>query len=147
VIARRAFVVTMATGLATTRGRAPAQGSGKTPHVGYVGTIAKFVAQGMDVIVASNPYALEAAVKTTRNISIVGLDLESDPVAKGWVAISGKQRQFLREAVPMIDRIAILGDPRVNDLQFKATETAAHSLRLTTQRLLVTSPDGIPATA
>jgi len=203
VIARRAFVVTMATGLATIRGRALAQGPGKTPRVGYVGgtvgsseiflktlqelghvqgrnvyldvvilppegrryseAIAKFVAQGMDVIVASNPYALEAAVKAIRNIPIVGLDLESDPVAKGWVAslahpggnvtgifldipeLSGKQLQFLREAVPMIDRIAILGDPRVNDLQFKATETAAHSLRLTTQRLLVTSPDGIPA--
>jgi len=128
----------------------------------YTETVAKFLSQRMDMIVASNPYALEATVKATRTVPVVGLDLESDPVAKGWVAslarpggnvtgifldipeISGKQLQFLREAMPKIDRIAILGDPRVNDLQFKATETAASTLRLTTQRLPVTSVDGIP---
>ena len=130
----------------------------------YTETVAKFLSQRMDMIVASNPYALEATVKATRTVPVVGLDLESDPVAKGWVAslarpggnvtgifldipeISGKQLQFLREAMPKIDRIAILGDPRVNDLQFKATETAASALRLTTQRLPVTSVDGIPGT-
>jgi putative ABC transport system substrate-binding protein len=128
----------------------------------YSETVAKFVTQGADVIVASNPYALEAVVQATRTIPVVGLDLESDPVAKGWVAslarpggnvtgifldipeISGKQLQFLREAMPKIDRIEILGDPRVNDLQFKATEAAARALRLTAQRLPVTSFDGIP---
>jgi len=128
----------------------------------YRDIIAKLVAQRVDVIVATNPYSLEVATKATQAIPIVGLDLESDPVAKGWVAslarpggnvtgifldipeISGKQLQFLREAVPKLERVAILGDPQVNDLQFSATEAAARALRLTAHRLPVTSQTEIP---
>jgi hypothetical protein len=86
------------------------------------------------------------ATKATQAIPIVGLDLESDPVAKGWVTslarpggnvtgifldipeMSGKQLQFLSEAVPKLERVAVLGDPRVNDLQFSSTEAAARRL-------------------
>ena len=136
---------------------------GHTQRAQYRDIIAKFVAQRVDVIVATNPYSLEVATKATQAIPIVGLDLESDPVAKGWVAslarpggnvtgifldipeISGKQLQFLREAVPKLERVAILGDPQVNDLQFLATEAAAQALRLISHRLPVTRQTEIPA--
>jgi ABC-type uncharacterized transport system substrate-binding protein len=137
-----------------------ATGPGAQPKR-YNDAIVKFVRQPVDVIVAANPHALEIAIKATRTIPIVGLDLESDPVARRWVTslarpggnmtgifldipeMSGKQLQFLREGVPKLERVAILGDPQVNDLQFKATEAAARAVRLTTERFTTTNLDGI----
>src|SRR5262245_25035340 len=37
------------------------------------------------IIFAGNPYPIRAAMKATRTIPIVGIDLESDPVARGLV--------------------------------------------------------------
>jgi putative tryptophan/tyrosine transport system substrate-binding protein len=37
-----------------------------------------------NVIVAASRYAFEAAMRATNTIPIVGIDLESDPVASGW---------------------------------------------------------------
>jgi putative tryptophan/tyrosine transport system substrate-binding protein len=135
--------------------------SGTSPRHGEVA--AKFAAQGVDLIVAAGPPALAAAAGATRTIPIVGIDLESDPVAKGWVAslsrpggnvtgifldipeMSGKQLQFLQEAVPKLERVAVLGDPRVNDLQFKAADMAARGAGLTALMLRVTRADEIAA--
>jgi putative ABC transport system substrate-binding protein len=39
-----------------------------------------------DVIIATGPYAIQAAMTATGSIPIVGIDLESDPVAKGWAS-------------------------------------------------------------
>src|SRR5262249_7997923 len=38
-----------------------------------------------DVILAASQYAFVAAMKATTTIPIVGIDLENDPVASGWV--------------------------------------------------------------
>src|SRR5204862_4144766 len=38
-----------------------------------------------NVIFASNPYAIQVVTKATKTIPIVGVDLESDPVASGLV--------------------------------------------------------------
>jgi ABC transporter substrate binding protein len=37
-----------------------------------------------DVIIATGPHAIQAAMSATSVLPIVGVDLESDPVAKGW---------------------------------------------------------------
>jgi putative tryptophan/tyrosine transport system substrate-binding protein len=37
-----------------------------------------------DVIMAAAPYAIDAAIRATTTIPIVGLDLESDPVGNRW---------------------------------------------------------------
>jgi putative tryptophan/tyrosine transport system substrate-binding protein len=104
---------------------------------------AQFVAAGVDVILAATPSAIEATTRATRTIPIVGVDLESDPVAKGWAAtlahpggnftgfvldipeMSGKQLQFRKELKPDLSRVAVLGDPRMNELQSRAAEAAA----------------------
>jgi putative tryptophan/tyrosine transport system substrate-binding protein len=39
----------------------------------------------MNVIFAAAPAALAAVSKATTSIPVVGIDLESDPVAKGYV--------------------------------------------------------------
>ncbi len=122
---------------------------------------AKLVAQRVDVILAANPHSLGALTKATSSTPIVGVDLESDPIAKGWVAslarpgrnttgffldipeMSGKLLQFLTEVRPGLSGVAILGDPRINELQFRATEAAARSAGLTFQLSQVASANDI----
>jgi putative ABC transport system substrate-binding protein len=139
--------------------RTPGDTVEQYPHLA-----AGLVAAGVDVILAANPHSLEAVTQATKTIPVVGVDLESDPVARGWVAslarpggnvtgffldipeMSGKQLQFLKEVKPTLTRVAVIGDPRVNDLQFRAIETAARPAGFTLQPLPVTSPNEIPAT-
>lgn len=45
--------------------------------------------------------------------------------AVGALGARRRAEQFLREVKPDVARVAVLGDPRVNDLQFGATEAAA----------------------
>jgi putative tryptophan/tyrosine transport system substrate-binding protein len=87
----------------------------------------------VDVIFApGGPVLVAAAREATSSIPIVAHDLESDPVAKGWVKtlarpggnmtgffldtpeISGKQVGLLREVLPYLSRIAVLGVPGLN---------------------------------
>ena len=49
----------------------------------YPDFVAQLVAAGVDVILAGNPSWIEATTRATKTIPIVGVDLESDPVAKG----------------------------------------------------------------
>ena len=110
---------------------------------------AGLVAGQPDVIAAANPHSIDALSKLTKTIPIVGIDLESDPVARGWVAslarpggnitgffmdlpeISGKQLQFLRELAPTLRRVGVLGAPGVNEPQFLAIEGAARQIGVT----------------
>ena len=128
----------------------------------YVDLAAKLVAVRAEVVLASNPQALEAMTKATKTIPIVGVDLESDPLAKGWVGsvarpggnvtgffldipeMSGKQLQLLKEVTPTLQRVAVIGDRRVNEGQFRATQAAARAGGLAVQQLLIKSPEEIP---
>jgi putative tryptophan/tyrosine transport system substrate-binding protein len=120
---------------------------------GYPALARQMVAGRPDIIIATNPYSIDAAVKTTSTIPIVAIDLESDPVARGWVAslsrpggnltgffldapeLSGKHLQFLREIKPDLRRVAVLGAIHINELQFHAAAVAAKTAGIT----LVTS--------
>jgi putative tryptophan/tyrosine transport system substrate-binding protein len=106
------------------------------------------VRQNMRVIFAATPQAVAVVGNATTSIPVVALDLESDPVAKGYVKslarpggnmtgmfldipeLSGKQVGLLKEIVPRLSRIAIFGIPSLNALQFAATETAVRALAL-----------------
>jgi len=106
------------------------------------------VRRNVNVIFASVPDAVVAARKATTSIPIVADDLESDPIAKGYVKnlarpggnltemfldlpeLSGKQVGLLKEIVPRLSRIAIFGIPDLNAAQFAATETAVRALAL-----------------
>jgi ABC-type uncharacterized transport system substrate-binding protein len=103
----------------------------------------------IDVILAAAPYAIQAVINATSTIPIVGIDLESDPVARGWVKslarpegnftgffldipeLGGKQIELLKEAVPTVARLAVLWDATIGTVQFRATETAARPSELT----------------
>lgn len=105
------------------------------------------------VIFAGTPYAIRAAVKATSTIPIVGVDLESDPVASELVKsnarpggnftgffldipdLGGKQIELLMEAVKSVSRLAIIWDETIGSVQFRATETAPRPAGVTLQSL------------
>jgi putative ABC transport system substrate-binding protein len=106
------------------------------------------VRRNVNVILAATPDAVAAAKSATTTIPVIGVDLENDPVAKGYVKslarpggnitgtfldipeLSGKQVELLKEIVPGLSRIAIFGDSRLNALQFTATKNAVRALAL-----------------
>jgi putative ABC transport system substrate-binding protein len=114
----------------------------------------------VDVIVApGGPELIAAARQATSSIPIVAHDLESDPLAKGWVKslarpggnvtgffldmpeLSGKQIALLRDVLPGLSRIGVLGVPGLNAVQFAATEAAAKAVGLEVETLEVRSPE------
>jgi putative ABC transport system substrate-binding protein len=102
----------------------------------------EFVALKCKVIMAGTPYAIRAATRTTNTIPIIGVDLESDPVASGLVKslarpggnftgffldipdLGGKQIQLLMEALRQVSRIAVIWDETIGEVQFHAAEAA-----------------------
>jgi putative ABC transport system substrate-binding protein len=111
-----------------------------------IGEVAnELVALNCDVIFAAGPYAIQALVRATTTTPIVGIDLESDPIANGWASsigrpggnltgvfldhpeLGGKQIELLKEAVPTLSRLAFLWDSTVGLIQFRATEASART--------------------
>jgi len=112
---------------------------------------ADLVRLNVAVLVVRGAAALAAAKDATSHIPTVAVDLESDPVAMGFVRnlaqpggnitgvfldlpeLSGKQLQLLKEVIRPISRVAILGDPALNGPQFQATAGAARALAIEPQ--------------
>jgi putative ABC transport system substrate-binding protein len=115
----------------------------------------------VNVIAAITPGAVPAARNATTSIPIVALDLESDPLAKGYVKslarpggnmtgmfldlpeLSAKQVGLLKEIIPRLSRIAIFGIPGLNEAQFAAAKTAVQALRLESEIIELRSPDDL----
>ena len=88
--------------------------------------IERAIGRNPEVMVLAGPHAIATASKLTKRIPIVGIDLESDPVAAGFVKslarpggnvtgvwldlpeLAGKQIEFLRELVPGITAAGVL---------------------------------------
>ena len=104
------------------------------------------IRRNVNVIFAGTPEAVVAARDATTSIPIVGVDLESDPLAKGYVKslarpggnmtgmfldlpeLSGKQVGLLKEIIPRLSRIAIFGIPELNAAQFAAAKSAVQAV-------------------
>ena len=109
---------------------------------------ADLVARKVDIICPVSPVAVRAARAATKTIPIVVSDLESDPVAEGFVSsvarpggnltgvfldfpdFSKKWLELLKEAVPKSATIAVIWDPATGTTQLKAVEAAAPTLAL-----------------
>jgi putative tryptophan/tyrosine transport system substrate-binding protein len=122
------------------------------------------VRRDVNVIFAATPEAVAVVRNATNSIPIVALDLESDPVAKGYVKslarpggnltgifldlpeLSGKQVGLLKEIVPRLSRVAIFGIPEVNTAQFAAAETAVRMLALEAEIMEVRIADDFEQT-
>jgi putative ABC transport system substrate-binding protein len=103
------------------------------------------VRRPVEVLLIGNPHRIRAAMNVTKTIPIVGIDLESDPVASGFVKslarpgtnvsgiwmdlpeLAGKQLQFLREIVPTLSRVGVVWDERIGGPQFSQAQAAARA--------------------
>jgi putative ABC transport system substrate-binding protein len=118
----------------------------------------ELVEEGVQVICAVSPPAVRAAREATPSIPIVAMDLESDPVANGWVAslarpgsnitgifldlpdFNAKSLQLLREAVPLLTKVAVFWHPVSGNLQLEAVRRAAVALDVMIEVFEVGSP-------
>lgn len=112
----------------------------------------------VDAILAIAAPGVIAASKATRAIPIVAVDLESDPVAGGFAAslarpggnitglfldfpeLSGKWIQMLKEAMPKLERVAVLWDPSIGLYLLRGAEAAGASMRVQIARLEAHGP-------
>ena len=126
------------------------------------GLAAELVRLKVDVIVSGGPTATGSAKEATVTIPIV-MAFDNDPVGSGFVAslarpggnitglstlspeISGKQLELLREIVPRLSRVAVLGNsPNPGNAQvLKEMELAAGAFGVKLQYLDVLSPKDI----
>jgi len=130
---------------------------------GAVQTLAAELVQlKVDVIVAAGDPSIDAARRATTTIPIV-MVAAGDPMRGGFVAslarpggnvtgmtflsreLAAKRLELLKEAVPTISRVGVLWNPDNPGglLDFKATQAAAETLRLTLQSLEVRTPTDI----
>ena len=116
------------------------------------------VQQRVQAICAVSPPAVRAAREVTQSIPIVAMDLESDPVANGWVAslahpggnitgifldlpsFNAKSLQLLREAVPTLTKVAVFWHPVSGNLQLEAVRKAAIALGIAMEMFEVSRP-------
>jgi putative ABC transport system substrate-binding protein len=121
---------------------------------------AELVRLNVDVIVTSGPPSTRAAKKATSTIPIVMAE-DPDPVATGLVAslarpggnitglsslspeISGKRLEILKEVLPKLSRVAVLGTG--NAALVRETDLAAQALGLQLQYLEIREPNDIEA--
>jgi putative ABC transport system substrate-binding protein len=126
------------------------------------GLAAELVRLKVDVIVTAGPQATRPAKEATITIPIV-MAQDSDPVGNGFVAslarpggnitglsnfaseINGKRLELLKETVPKLSRVAVLGSSTEpgNAQALRETDLAAAALRVQLQHIDVRGRDDI----
>jgi putative ABC transport system substrate-binding protein len=118
---------------------------------------AELIEEKVDVVVAVSTAAVRAVQAASTTIPIVAHDLETDPVASGFIAnyaqpggrITGvffdfpdfrtKWLELLREVIPGLASIALLWDPASGVTQLEALQAAGNQLRLKARTLKVSA--------
>jgi putative tryptophan/tyrosine transport system substrate-binding protein len=123
---------------------------------------AELIRLKVDVIVTAGPADTRAAKEATSTIPIV-MTFDNDPVGNGFIAslarpggnitglstlapeLSSKQLELLKEIVPKLSRVAILGNSTNpgNALALRETEVAAKTFGLKLQYLDILDPKAI----
>jgi ABC-type uncharacterized transport system substrate-binding protein len=114
-----------------------------------------------DVFVATARPSIEAARAATAELPIVANDLESDPIASGYVAnlarpggnitglfldapgLCSKWLQQMREVLPKVRKIAVLWDTTTGRYQLDAILAAANSMSIDIQVMEHRDSDGM----
>ena len=126
------------------------------------GLAAELVRLNVNVIVAGGPPAIQAAKHATERIPVV-MAAVADPVATGFVAslarpggnitgisnmmpeLVGKQLELLKEVLPAVSRVALLGNPTnpANASLIQHAQNAARALGVRLQPLEARDRSGI----
>ena len=124
--------------------------------------IAELLRLSVDLIVTAGPAVTRPVKEATSTIPIV-MAFDSDPVGSGFVAslarpggnitglsslspeLTGKRLELLKETVPKLLRVAVLGNPgnTATALNFKEAEVAAGAYGLQVQSLEVRGPSDL----
>ena len=122
---------------------------------------AELVQLKVDVLLAVGPPAMRAALAAGRDIPIVALDLETDPVASGYAEsyshpggnltglfldapqLAGKWLELLKAIVPRLSRVVVLWDPTEGSVHLDAVRNAAPALGVKLQVLEIHAPEDI----
>ena len=135
-------------------------GEGKSERVRAL--VAELVRIKVNIIVTSGPSATRPAKEATSTIPIV-MAFDTDPVANGFVAslarpggnitglsilapeLSGKRLELLKEIVPRLSHVAVLGNSTFpgNAQMLRETELAADAFGVKVQYLDVLAPKDI----
>jgi ABC-type uncharacterized transport system substrate-binding protein len=135
-------------------------GEGKSDEVAGLAT--ELTHSKVDVIVTAGPAATRSAKQATATIPVV-MGNEGDPVGSGFVAslarpggnitglsslspeISSKQLEILKEIVPKLHHVSVLGNSTTpgNAEVSKEMDVAAHALGVQVQHLDVRAPKDI----
>lgn len=115
--------------------------------------IARVMATRPTVFVAAGPAALRHARRASDSVPIVAYDFETDPVGEGYAqslarpggtvtglfldvpTFVGKWIEFLRECLPQLSKIALLGDPGAGTMQGDTLVRIASGLGIATELL------------
>jgi len=107
----------------------------------------------VDLIYAGASSGVRAAVNATREIPIVAVDLETDPIASGYAStlahpggnltgffldlpeFSAKRLEVLKETLPTVSRVIVLWDSTLDRAPLSKMDAAARVLKL---RLILT---------
>jgi len=110
--------------------------------------VAEAIGKGASVIVAGGPTVLQSAIASSRDVIVVALDLETDPVASRLASslgrpggnvtgvfldfpnFAGKWLELLTESVPKLARIGVLWDPVTGGVQIDAVKRTAAGLAI-----------------
>jgi len=124
--------------------------------------VAEAVRLKVDVIVTSGPTMTRAAKQAAATIPIV-MTFDSDPIGSGFIVslarpggnitglsalspeLSGKQLELLKEIIPMLSRVAILGNSKepANTKTLETIESSAAAFGIRVQPLDVLSPNDL----
>jgi putative ABC transport system substrate-binding protein len=117
--------------------------------------IDELLRQNVDALIVVGPSAVKEAVEATRNVAIIAIDLESDPVRNGWMqslarpggnvtgffldltGTGAKWVQLLREAAPRVREIALVWDTSSGEAQLAATRAAAIGMGATVSTIAI----------
>ncbi len=119
-------------------------GEGKSDTIpGYAAELVRFK---VDAIIAVGRVSIVAVKAASSVVPIIGVDLETDPVASGFIAsfarpggnisglfldqanIAGKWLQLIREVLPAAQRFAVLWDVNTGPYQVNAITAAAKAM-------------------
>jgi putative ABC transport system substrate-binding protein len=110
--------------------------------------IAEILARTISVLLINGPAALKAAYSATKNLPLIVIDLETDPVVAGYAQsiarpggnvsgvfldfpnFAGKWIELLGEFVPKLSRLAVMWDPATGPVQPDALKGTATTLSI-----------------